>query len=264
MAYSDEISPKQKSLIEKLMASLPAKLDQAAGSPEAEQVTQAVEQVQEILVQVLSGGTVTVGEARPLISVLIDADKLLGRAVAATATPGITGAERIIPNKFGKDCKFCKNPVAANEGHAALVVGSWITVCAQCASETPQVRSERLAAVPAPIVPAKIAAPQVGVYTDPAGGLVKVYNGSYKLQGKRNDGQGWKWTGNKDFTVAIPENKITAEEAAAFGHENDECVFCGLALNDPRSTETGYGPICAKKHSLPWGEKASNKEEVMA
>lgn len=31
------------------------------------------------------------------------------------------------------------------------------------------------------------------------------------------------------------------------------CMFCGLTLEDERSTKTGYGPICAKNWGLPWG-----------
>lgn len=48
----------------------------------------------------------------------------------------------------------------------------------------------------------------------------------------------------------------TADEAAAWGHENHHCVFCGHKLSDDRtgrSVEVGYGPKCADKHNLPWG-----------
>lgn len=48
----------------------------------------------------------------------------------------------------------------------------------------------------------------------------------------------------------------TADEAAAWGHENHRCVFCGHNLSDDRtgrSVEVGYGPKCAAKHNLPWG-----------
>ena len=40
------------------------------------------------------------------------------------------------------------------------------------------------------------------------------------------------------------------EYAAATGN----CSFCGLELTDPRSVEVGYGPICADKFGLPWGD----------
>lgn len=50
-----------------------------------------------------------------------------------------------------------------------------------------------------------------------------------------------------------PENKITAEQAAEFGGMYNACCFCSKALDTPESTEVGYGPVCATKHGLPWG-----------
>ena len=44
-----------------------------------------------------------------------------------------------------------------------------------------------------------------------------------------------------------------AETAAEYGHLTGRCCFCRKALNDERSTEVGYGPICAKHYGLPWG-----------
>lgn len=45
-----------------------------------------------------------------------------------------------------------------------------------------------------------------------------------------------------------------AETAAAHGHTTGNCCFCDRPLTDARSTSVGYGPVCAKKWSLPWGE----------
>jgi hypothetical protein len=45
-----------------------------------------------------------------------------------------------------------------------------------------------------------------------------------------------------------------AETAAAHGHTTGNCCFCDRPLTDARSTAVGYGPVCAKKWSLPWGE----------
>lgn len=45
-----------------------------------------------------------------------------------------------------------------------------------------------------------------------------------------------------------------AETAAVHGHTTGNCCFCDRPLTDARSTSVGYGPICAKKWSLPWGE----------
>jgi len=37
------------------------------------------------------------------------------------------------------------------------------------------------------------------------------------------------------------------------GFETDTCSFCGRRLTNPPSKLAGYGPRCAKKHGLPWG-----------
>jgi len=43
--------------------------------------------------------------------------------------------------------------------------------------------------------------------------------------------------------------------AAEFGHLTGHCCFCSLALKDERSVAVGYGPICAEKFGVPWGER---------
>lgn len=50
-----------------------------------------------------------------------------------------------------------------------------------------------------------------------------------------------------------------AETAAAHGHTTGNCCFCDRPLTDARSTAVGYGPVCAKKWSLPWGEVAAQQ-----
>lgn len=45
-----------------------------------------------------------------------------------------------------------------------------------------------------------------------------------------------------------------AETAAKHGHTTGNCCFCDRPLTDARSTAVGYGPVCAKKWALPWGE----------
>jgi hypothetical protein len=45
-----------------------------------------------------------------------------------------------------------------------------------------------------------------------------------------------------------------AGQAAAHGHKTGSCCFCGLTLTDQRSVTVGYGPICAERWGLPWGE----------
>jgi hypothetical protein len=45
-----------------------------------------------------------------------------------------------------------------------------------------------------------------------------------------------------------------AEVAAEFGRITGHCCFCSLTLSDERSVSVGYGPICAEKWGVPWGE----------
>lgn len=42
---------------------------------------------------------------------------------------------------------------------------------------------------------------------------------------------------------------------AECGRAMDRCCYCNLPLEDERSKQVGYGPICAKHWGLPWGTK---------
>ena len=49
----------------------------------------------------------------------------------------------------------------------------------------------------------------------------------------------------------------TAEEIASLGVQSHFCCFCSTELTDDRtghSIDRGYGPICANKYGLPWGD----------
>ena len=45
-----------------------------------------------------------------------------------------------------------------------------------------------------------------------------------------------------------------AEAGAAHGRRTGKCGFCAKDLTDKRSIEGGYGPVCARRWDLPWGE----------
>lgn len=44
-----------------------------------------------------------------------------------------------------------------------------------------------------------------------------------------------------------------AGSAGRYGRLTGGCSFCNHGLKDERSTQVGYGPICAKNFGLPWG-----------
>lgn len=57
--------------------------------------------------------------------------------------------------------------------------------------------------------------------------------------------------------------------AEAYGRLTGNCCFCSRALSDGRSVAMGYGPVCAEKFGLEWGEqrakaKISLEEPVAA
>lgn len=45
-----------------------------------------------------------------------------------------------------------------------------------------------------------------------------------------------------------------ATVAAEYGRKTGACCFCARPLTDGRSVSVGYGPICADRYGLPWGE----------
>lgn len=47
------------------------------------------------------------------------------------------------------------------------------------------------------------------------------------------------------------------EVATKYGRLTGCCSFCGRKLTDKRSTDVGYGPICADKFGLAWGSKVA-------
>lgn len=44
--------------------------------------------------------------------------------------------------------------------------------------------------------------------------------------------------------------------ATAQGHRTSRCCFCNRELETRESVTVGYGPICADKFGLPWGDQA--------
>lgn len=58
--------------------------------------------------------------------------------------------------------------------------------------------------------------------------------------------------------------KDPVKHARAYGKLTGKCCFCRLPLDDPRSTAQGYGPVCAKKWHLPWGEKPEAESLFLA
>jgi hypothetical protein len=74
-----------------------------------------------------------------------------------------------------------------------------------------------------------------------------------------------KLDGVFEFKAPPPETLIRllekfaakpAEIASEYGKLTGRCCFCYKGLTDQRSTDVGYGPICAEHYHLPWGKVA--------
>lgn len=66
-------------------------------------------------------------------------------------------------------------------------------------------------------------------------------------------GNGWEYS-HQSVKVIRATDALTADQAAQFGHDYAQCVYCSRALTDDRSKSAGYGETCAHTHGLPWGE----------
>ena len=51
--------------------------------------------------------------------------------------------------------------------------------------------------------------------------------------------------------------------AARYGKITGNCCFCVKSLTDERSLVEGYGPVCAEKWGLPWGNKRRDGNVVV-
>jgi len=77
-----------------------------------------------------------------------------------------------------------------------------------------------------------------------------------------------KWSRGKDADDDILDilRRFSADPqgiAADYGRKTGRCCFCRIRLTDERSVLQGYGPICARKFGLPWGERPAPRMPVV-
>lgn len=88
---------------------------------------------------------------------------------------------------------------------------------------------------------------KVQVGTNTGNPYAKVWNQLGDIPGQ------WEYVGRAPLHWLTEDHRVTAEQAARFGHVTGCCVFCTRKLTDERSIEVGYGPRCAEREGLPWG-----------
>jgi hypothetical protein len=88
-------------------------------------------------------------------------------------------------------------------------------------------------------------------------GLYQTEDGSiYRVQPSRGTGRlyakklvftgGWEYEAGAIYRLKDSQ-RMTLEEAMAFGTATGLCCVCGVFLSDPVSASRGIGPVCVKK-----------------
>lgn len=76
--------------------------------------------------------------------------------------------------------------------------------------------------------------------------------------GRIDQNGGWFPTASCNAEIALMVKEFAANPeaaAAAHGRLTGKCCFCNKGLTDERSTEVGYGPVCADHFGLQWGSR---------
>lgn len=87
-------------------------------------------------------------------------------------------------------------------------------------------------------------------------GVFKQGDNFYKVQQSRSSDRLYAKEYNGATFVYTPgaiyrlteADRLTFEQAAAFGHAHGVCIFCSLTLSDPESAEVGIGPVCEARY----------------
>jgi hypothetical protein len=88
-------------------------------------------------------------------------------------------------------------------------------------------------------------------------GIYQTENGDiYRVQPSQQTGRfyakklvftgGWEYESGAIYRLK-EEQRMTLEQAKAFGMATGLCCVCGRFLTDPASVEQGIGPVCIKK-----------------
>lgn len=148
-------------------------------------------------------------------------------------------AERVVPAKV-------EAWLASNVGELGL--GLYLT--RQDASRLIEalLASPRKPAVATPAIPAKPAVVEAGMYRTEAGEIFKVQpaRGTGNLYAKVLTPEGFVYAQGAIRKLSA-DDKMTLEQAKAFGVATGVCCVCGRDLTDQTSVEAGIGPVCAKR-----------------
>lgn len=90
---------------------------------------------------------------------------------------------------------------------------------------------------------------ELGMYQTADGAIYRVHKSreTGNLYAKRlSSGGGFEYEYGA-ITKLTPADRMTLEQAKAYGVETGLCCVCGAFLTDPKSVEQGIGPVCATR-----------------
>lgn len=105
--------------------------------------------------------------------------------------------------------------------------------------------------------------PSKAVQTKDLIGTINIGDGNHTWYGRifpTDTGAKIKWNEKiadiprsfKDLCIMIVKDPVSSCKLQ--GQQIGWCCFCGLQLTNKHSVSVGYGPICAEKWGLPWGQ----------
>lgn len=80
---------------------------------------------------------------------------------------------------------------------------------------------------------------------------------AYGVIEKSGEFKVWQAAGDRAPAIVARLREFDADPhkaGALEGHATGNCCFCGRHLETGESVHAGYGPICAERFGLPWGE----------
>lgn len=151
---------------------------------------------------------------------LVEADRAKWDAVAAGKVPTAKGASEFIDTLTGT--AYAPKPANTDDQGATLELGMYRKADGTLYRVYPGRESGRLLAKR----------------------LVLVEGYDFDIHGKK--AASFEYAGMASRFVTADE-RMSLEEAKAFGHQFGICCVCGALLTDPESVERGIGPVCGSR-----------------
>jgi hypothetical protein len=181
----------------------------------------------------------TVPEAEVLrIKVNIDlADGRITRDLAEEYLAALRAIPAASPNTYPGECINCGRSVAAEAGlRRRSPKGRWVVLHRH--NECPVIE------IPFP----------EGCYAleghDGATEFYSVHDGAVFVRASDDEHELTDMDRARGVVAAIAFDHQAA--AVLFGHKIGQCGYCRRSLTDERSISAGVGPVCARKHGIPW------------